>query len=221
MEVAIQLISSHPVLIHALQRVHFHSEGFSFRIMPVIVGEPCTDSHIEAIWFFLLDTCSPRRELGSLVKRCRGSRPGSKFVALLPPAMSNLPSKIDLFCSGIDGLVDLGDAWSTELRRAIDSILQGQLWASRDVLETVATHERTLLETHLLQGHSLTAREGQVLHLLIRGLSNKDISGLIDISERTVKFHVSNILSKLRLEDRRLLLPAKLRLEQKAFAPRT
>jgi DNA-binding NarL/FixJ family response regulator len=54
-----------------------------------------------------------------------------------------------------------------------------------------------------LPGHSLTAREGQVLQLLMRRSTNKEISGVLGISERTVKFHVSNILSKLQLEDRR------------------
>jgi hypothetical protein len=37
----------------------------------------------------------------------------------------------------------------------------------------------------------------------MRRQSNKDISGLLAISERTVKFHVSNILSKLQVSDRR------------------
>lgn len=219
MEVAIQLINPHPVLIHALQKIDFHSEGFSFRIMPAILDKPGTASRIDAIKFFLLDTCSECIDLGSLVKRCRGSCPGSKFVALIPPVIGNLRSKMRLFCWGIDGFVDLNDAWVTELPRAIDNILKGQLWVSSDVFDTFASHERTLLETHLSPGHSLTARERQVLHLLIRGLSNKDISGLIEISERTAKFHVSNILSKLQLGHRRRLLPAELRSEQKAGGP--
>jgi DNA-binding NarL/FixJ family response regulator len=66
---------------------------------------------------------------------------------------------------------------------------------------------RALLDTQLLPGHSLTAREGQVLQLLMRKLANKEISGTLGISERTVKYHVSNILSKLQLENRRGLLP--------------
>jgi DNA-binding NarL/FixJ family response regulator len=42
---------------------------------------------------------------------------------------------------------------------------------------------------------------------LMRRLANKEISRALAISERTVKFHVSNILSKLQLEDRRGLRP--------------
>ena len=49
---------------------------------------------------------------------------------------------------------------------------------------------------------SLTRREKQVLSLLADGLSNKQIAHLITITERTVKYHISNILRKLDLFSR-------------------
>jgi len=48
----------------------------------------------------------------------------------------------------------------------------------------------------------LTPRESEVLPLLARGLSNKDIAEQLFISVKTVKTHVSNILQKLHLTDR-------------------
>jgi two-component system, NarL family, response regulator LiaR len=48
----------------------------------------------------------------------------------------------------------------------------------------------------------LSERELQVLELIARGLSNQDIGTRLFISEKTVKSHVSNILSKLHLSDR-------------------
>lgn len=210
MDVAIQLMSSHPVLIQALQKVGFHSEGFSFRILPPSANQTQTASYINTLWFFLLDACSLPNDLGPLITRCRSGCPRSKFLVLLPPAISNFAEKIRLFCWGMDGFVDLHDEWQTELPRAVDRILQGQLWVSRDVLETFMKHERTLLEAQLVPGHSLTPRERQVLQLLMRGLANKEISNSLEISERTVKFHVSNILGKLQVGDRRELFPDKL-----------
>ncbi|TDQ34610.1 response regulator [Aureibacillus halotolerans] len=48
----------------------------------------------------------------------------------------------------------------------------------------------------------LTARERDILGLVAKGLSNKEISGHLEISEHTVKNHLKNILQKLHLENR-------------------
>lgn len=48
----------------------------------------------------------------------------------------------------------------------------------------------------------LTVREKEILGLVAKGLSNKEISAALDISEHTVKNHLKNILQKLHLENR-------------------
>jgi DNA-binding NarL/FixJ family response regulator len=49
---------------------------------------------------------------------------------------------------------------------------------------------------------SLTPREIQVLELLAEGLPNKAIAARLDISDQTVKFHVSSICAKLGAPNR-------------------
>ena len=50
---------------------------------------------------------------------------------------------------------------------------------------------------------SLTARELEVLQLMVEGVtSNRQLAKRLDLSENTVKFHVRNILDKLRLHNR-------------------
>ncbi len=48
----------------------------------------------------------------------------------------------------------------------------------------------------------LTPRERDVLHLLGQGLSNHELSTALQVSEATVKTHVSRVLAKLGLESR-------------------
>lgn len=53
-----------------------------------------------------------------------------------------------------------------------------------------------------MSGSELTGRELEVLELIVRGRSNKEIGAELRISEATVKSHINNILSKLGVADR-------------------
>lgn len=70
---------------------------------------------------------------------------------------------------------------------------------ARKLMEQVAHQIPSPGEPHL---ENLTERERDVIDLVAQGRSNQEIAQALVISEKTVKTHVSNILSKLQLEDR-------------------
>lgn len=52
------------------------------------------------------------------------------------------------------------------------------------------------------ENHSLSNREREILELLAKGKSNGDISAILNIRERTVKFHINSIMRKLNAHNR-------------------
>ena len=87
----------------------------------------------------------------------------------------------------------LKDMFFEELEDAIRKVHAGLRRIPAQVAERLA--ER-------MSGTELTARELEVLKQIVRGKSNKEIAGLLKISEATVKSHINNILSKLGVTDR-------------------
>jgi DNA-binding NarL/FixJ family response regulator len=206
MALALQVVSSHLLGVLDIENVLSAQPAFADRLWPHASSEAEALKRPNSPRLFLLDACSLTFPLGPLSSRLRANAPGSKFLALLAPERNGEAEMIRLFYWGIDGMLVLNETWKSELPKAILALLGNQVWVPPEVLLTFVKQMKTLLEKQLLPGHSLTARESQVLQLLFRRLTNKEIACDLDISERTAKFHVGNVLNKLGLESRRNLL---------------
>ena len=91
-----------------------------------------------------------------------------------------------------------------QLLPAVYTVTQGGYW----IPPLCVAGQPARGETATTEGRraALTNREQEVLRLVARRHSNKEIAGILCISERTVKFHVSNVLSKLQMHDRTRLI---------------
>ena len=85
------------------------------------------------------------------------------------------------------------DVLHDELLKAIRAVYAGQKYLPAAVAAAL---------TARMPRPDLSAREVQVLELIVRGLANKQIAYSLNIAEHTVKNHVKNILSKLGVQDR-------------------
>ena len=95
------------------------------------------------------------------------------------------------------GLVP-SDAPPEELGAAVAAVGQGLVVLTK-VAADGALDEGSAIEE---LSEPPTAREGEVLGLLSRGLSNKQIARELQISEHTVKFHISSLYAKLGVANR-------------------
>ena len=105
---------------------------------------------------------------------------------------------------GAKGLLSYGEA-REQLPRALPLVAAGGFWVPRSVLSgfvdsvLAGSHSRRLkVDT----AADLSRREQEVLNSLLENLANKEIGNKLNISERTVKFHVSNLLNKFGVRRR-------------------
>lgn len=93
-----------------------------------------------------------------------------------------------------------------DLVKAIRATHAGELWAETKVLAMVFENLLKKVDTPPLpwpeHGGNLTDREKEVVKCVIQGLTNKEIAAQLGISDKTVKRHLSNIFSKLKVSRR-------------------
>lgn len=122
--------------------------------------------------------------------------------------------QIDVLVQGASGYCEDSDA-SELLCRAVDSILNGDIWIRRGLVPKVIGALTKRHRSQALSGdvrvdfdelnkqmESLSARECEVANMIRQGENNKRIAIALNISERTVKAHLSSIFRKLGVDDR-------------------
>ena len=94
--------------------------------------------------------------------------------------------------AGAQGIL-LKDAPAEEIVECIHAVAQGKTWIPPEVGAKLAKRVTV---------RELTPREKEVMHAVAKGKSNKEIGVALDISEATVKVHVTHILEKLQASGR-------------------
>lgn len=108
------------------------------------------------------------------------------------------------YCNNFCGFIR-PDISSDLMDKAINVVLKGEIWVNRGILSTVFEEfSRHIRKRHYNSDllNILSVREKEVLNLISRGYSNKDIADTLFISEKTVKTHLYNIYKKLGVKRR-------------------
>ena len=121
---------------------------------------------------------------------------GAPLLLLVP---DDIPL-IDLLSAGVSGVLPRATP-AEQITSAVQSILHGLFVLSPEAATNLSASQPAPLIDYLSL-EPLTGREMEVLSCLADGLTNKAIGQVLQISPHTVKFHLTNIMSKLDAQSR-------------------
>ncbi len=197
--IAILIVDDHPVVRDGLAAILGTQPDFA------VSGEAANGEEALAIYeqlrpdVVLLDLEMPGMDGVAVLRRLREQHPAARVVVFT--AFDTDERILGALQAGAKGYL-LKGAPRTELFNAVRVVHDGgsllqPVVASR-LMEHLAEQRTDRPAANLLgEVEELTPRERVVLGLLARGRQNKEIAAELDISERTVKFHLSAIYAKL------------------------
>jgi two-component system nitrate/nitrite response regulator NarL len=135
----------------------------------------------------------------AMITRIKGTYSEAKLIVVAETFSEN--KAFSLLQIGVDGLVTYGEI-SLQLPRALQALASGGYWVPRMLLSRFVDSLVRKRRPRLSTPSGLSPREREITDALLGNLSNKEIATKLNISERTVKFHVSNILAKFGVRRR-------------------
>jgi two-component system response regulator DegU len=155
----------------------------------------------------LLDIRMPKVDGLTVLPKIREKSPRTKV--LIQSAFFDDDLIIEAMQNGAKGYL-LKDATYKDLIKAICATHAGELWVERKVLtQLLESLFQKVNDLHVPISEireNLTEREQEIVKWVIHGMTNKEIAGQLGISDKTVKTHLSNIFSKLKVSRRLELL---------------
>jgi DNA-binding NarL/FixJ family response regulator len=138
----------------------------------------------------------------TLLRELRALQSRTRAVMLLSSRDRSLV--VDAFRSGAHGVIFRDEPLET-LSKCVHAVHEGQVWANSEhlgyLLEALA-HVKPLRLQDARGANILTEREEKVVHLVAEGLTNKQISAELDLSEHTVRNYLFKIFDKLGVSTR-------------------
>jgi DNA-binding NarL/FixJ family response regulator len=145
----------------------------------------------------VLDLDGHHMEFSEAMRTCRELAPQAKVCVLSTHVQPEVMQRC--LSAGADGYV-VKDILPVELIRAVKSVAAGHNYVDPRVAGGVL--KRRSNGFGRTAQNELSVRETEIIRLIARGMSNKEISAKLHLSEKTVKNHISRIFAKLNITAR-------------------
>ncbi len=147
----------------------------------------------------VLDAVIPEVRTSALVRRIKSQFPSVKIIVF--SAYEDLALVRSLLAAGVDGYI-LKEEMLSRVVNAVREVVRGEMPLSSRIAAILRQTWQQNASPHQPTLEALTSREQEVLAWMVQGLSNRAIAEKLHVTERTVKFHVGNILGKLGARSR-------------------
>jgi DNA-binding NarL/FixJ family response regulator len=185
----VHILCYHPLVARIIERTLTAS---GHRVHPF--SEAQIQNLAEHEYILIIDTYSVERWLEITLRYgFMKKQPVILLIHSLSPQ-----DEIRVLYLGVRGIVPIANL-ENELIPAIESVVSKRLWVPRNTLNEYIVQK----DGSVGPSPKFTNREQQIIACLMEGFSNKKIGQMLEISPRTVKFHVANILQKFHVKNRR------------------
>jgi DNA-binding NarL/FixJ family response regulator len=178
-------------------RVHVNKRQLESTLAPDLRTLPVPRAAV-----YVVDAHSSPRAASALIGNILDHQPNAR-VLVVDQKFKEADS-YSMLRMGVKGLLTYSEA-REQLQRALPLVADGGFWVPRTMLSRFvdsildgARGRRLKTDT----AAELSRREQEVLEGLLENLANKEVASKLNISERTVKFHVSNLLAKFGVRRR-------------------
>ncbi len=143
------------------------------------------------------------RMLSRFLRSVDKESPGTRTI-LAHDVLPDDDALIEEIRQGVRGYLRPGEPPAL-VARAVRAVAAGRIWAERRILEKTISASLLLPDTlnvHVPDLQPLTCRERDMLKMVLKGASNREIAEMSNISERTVKTHLYRVYRKLKVKSR-------------------
>lgn len=193
MPIRMIIVDDHPVVRDGLRGIFTGDDAFE------VVGEAADGPEALVVALrtapdvVLMDLRMPKMSGAEVIRRLREQTPGIHILVLT--TFDDDADVLPAIDQGATGYL-LKDTPRADLRRAVQAAARGETVLSPSVTGVLAQRSREP------ERRTLSRRELEVLGLIARGATNRDVAARLFITEATVKTHLLHLFGKLGVKDR-------------------
>lgn len=190
-KIRIAMVDDHQIVLDGLKALLDDISSFEIVFATTNPLEVLSFLENNKVEVLLTDVMMPEMTGQQLARAVRNQHPGIKILTLSMSGMGDIVDEM-LNDADINGYV-LKNIGKTELEKAIRTIASGGQFFSDEVLKELEKYAGLQKNMEAAQ---LTLREIEIIRLIEKEMSNKEIADALFISERTVETHRKNIFRK-------------------------